>query len=108
MRFDLVFLLALAIPAIATDWVLWSYNDVSGDWCAGEARFTVGDYPRESHCYPIEEGFGMAIAGEFDESARLTAYTGDYCSGEVLEGIPPRKCFSPGNGVLMRSYSISR
>jgi len=108
MRFNLLFLLALAVPTIAADWVLWSYNDHAGDWCAGEARFTVGDNPEQSRCYPVEDGFNIAIAGEFDDTVRLTAYTGDYCSGDVFDGIVPRTCFAPGNGVTIRSYSISR
>lgn len=108
MRFNIPFLLALAVPVIASDWVIWSYNNYSGDWCAGEARYTVGDYPMESHCYPIEEGFDMAIAGEFDDTVHLTAYTEDYCAGEAFEDLAPRKCFAPGNGVQIRSYSISR
>lgn len=108
MRFDILFFLALAGPALASDWTLWSYTDYADQWCSGEARFTVGNYPKESHCYPVEEGFGVAIAGEFSDGARLTAYTGDYCTGDVFDAIPPRTCFSAGNGVPIRSYSISR
>lgn len=108
MRFDISLLLALTVPALASDWTLWSYTAYNDNWCAGEERFTVGNYPKESHCYPVEEGFGIAIAGEFDDTARLTAYTGEYCSGDVFDAIPPRKCFAPGNGVPIRSYSFSR